>query len=468
MCELYKYSLSSHILSFIHLGVLAYGGPRKPAGLAVSLYFIGIVVIGNYVLLNVFLAIAVDNLTEADIMAADDCDAEEGANNAIEAVEAQTNPNLLQINGAPLEKSISIKSIKDIDEFYVAGSVPVEGGTAKPGENLLENLKNPGRMTGNIAGGEGSEMLPVTTLFCLPPTSSIRVYLHMVVASKWFDPFILGCILVSSLWLAFEDTVDENALANTILMYADFVFTPIFFIEVVLKIMNYGLLLHKGAYLRDPWNVIDAIVVAAAVTSLILSNIDAPRSTKKVVKILKLLRVLRPLKSVNKSKKLKAVFQCMIYSVKNVFNIFVITIMFLFVFAAMGVQLFNGQFSSCTDPSKVRKEDCVGRFITFKDYNYYQPIEKERVWNNQQWNFDNVANGMLTLFTSSTGEGWPNVMFNAIDATGKKSFSDLRETSCMRSRETVTLVLLCISHSLSFVVWAKSVERTNMWSANVA
>jgi len=32
---------------------------------------------------------------------------------------------------------------------------------------------------------------------------------------------------------------------------------------------------------------------------------------------------------------------------------------------------------------------------------------KERSWGGQEYNFDNVFNAMLSLFTSSTGEGWP-------------------------------------------------------------
>ena len=44
------------------------------------------------------------------------------------------------------------------------------------------------------------------------------------------------------------------------------------------------------------------------------------------------------------------------------------------------------------------------------------PEEHDREWLVQDWNFDNLGNAMLTLFTSSTGEGWPNVMQAAIDA----------------------------------------------------
>ena len=52
-------------------GIMAYGGPKK-AGLIAALFFILWFIIGNYILLNVFLAIAVDSLSMGD-------DEEEGA-----------------------------------------------------------------------------------------------------------------------------------------------------------------------------------------------------------------------------------------------------------------------------------------------------------------------------------------------------------------------------------------------------
>ena len=37
-----------------------------------------------------------------------------------------------------------------------------------------------------------------------------------------------------------------------------------------LQIINYGVILHKGAYFRDEWNFIDALVVSCAIASLVL------------------------------------------------------------------------------------------------------------------------------------------------------------------------------------------------------
>ncbi|KAL7988267.1 hypothetical protein Chor_007186 [Crotalus horridus] len=48
-------------------GIMAYGGPYFP-GMLVCIYFIILFICGNYILLNVFLAIAVDNLADGDNM----------------------------------------------------------------------------------------------------------------------------------------------------------------------------------------------------------------------------------------------------------------------------------------------------------------------------------------------------------------------------------------------------------------
>eukprot|EP00794_Sanderia_malayensis_P006128 gene6128-6833_t len=398
-------------------GVIANGGPKKWDGLILSLYFVGLVIIGNYVLLNVFLAIAVDNLTQADLLGGDEDKEEEDREKHLEEVKTKLSPKPKRESKVDVDGKEG--GTKEDDAVAIKNEFVVPAVTnAKPGDNLLANLKNPERMEDNIPGGPGTEMLQVNTLFIFFPGNPIRKGLHMLVTSVWFDPFILICIIVSSGLLACENTVDESAKINKVLQYFDFIFTPIFAVEVLVKIINYGAVLHPGAYFRDAWNVMDALVVGSAIASLVLSNDEsASPESQKVVKVLRVLRVLRPLKAVNKSKKLKAVFQCMIFSLKNVINVLTITIMFLFVFSAMGVQLFAGKFFYCSDKSKMTKQECQGQFIVYTGFDYDSPNVMNRTWSKRDWNFDNVANAMATLFTSSTGEGWPAVMFNAIDAT---------------------------------------------------
>ena len=46
-----------------------------------------------------------------------------------------------------------------------------------------------------------------------------------------------------------------------------------------------------------------------------------------------------------------------------------------------------------------------GMFITYDEDG--EPSAEERVWENNKFNYDNVMQGMLTLFVVSTFEGWP-------------------------------------------------------------
>ncbi|XP_016121470.1 voltage-dependent L-type calcium channel subunit alpha-1F-like, partial [Sinocyclocheilus grahami] len=75
-----------------------------------------------------------------------------------------------------------------------------------------------------------------------------------------------------------------------------------------------------------------------------------------------------------------------------------------------------GRFYRCTDEAKHTPEECKGTFVVFKDGDMNHPMVRERVWENSDFNFDNVLMGMLALFTISTFEGWPQLLYKAIDA----------------------------------------------------
>lgn len=117
--------------------------------------------------------------------------------------------------------------------------------------------------------------------------------------------------------------------------------------------MVYGLVLHKGSFCRNAFNLLDILVVAVSLISFVLKS-DAI----SVVKILRVLRVLRPLRAINRAKGLKHVVQCVIVAVKTIGNIMLVTFMLQFMFAIIGVQLFKGTFFACNDVSKATESEC--------------------------------------------------------------------------------------------------------------
>lgn len=96
----------------------------------------------------------------------------------------------------------------------------------------------------------------------------IRRAAHWVVNLKYFDFFIMLVISMSSIALAAEDPVEENSQRNSVLNKLDYAFTGVFTIEMLLKVVDLGIILHPGSYLREFWNVMDAVVVICAAVSI--------------------------------------------------------------------------------------------------------------------------------------------------------------------------------------------------------
>uniref|UniRef100_A0A8C2DYB2 Voltage-dependent L-type calcium channel subunit alpha n=1 Tax=Cyprinus carpio TaxID=7962 RepID=A0A8C2DYB2_CYPCA len=247
--------------------------------------------------------------------------------------------------------------------------------------------------------------------FIFSPTNKFRVLCHKIVNHNIFTNLILFFILLSSISLAAEDPVNNDSFRNQILGYADYVFTGIFTIEIILKMTAYGAFLHKGSFCRNYFNILDLVVVSV---SLISSGIQS--SAINVVKILRVLRVLRPLRAINRAKGLKHVVQCVFVAIRTIGNIVIVTTLLQFMFACIGVQLFKGKFFYCTDTSKQTQAECRGSYILYKDGNVGKPEKAQRSWENSDFNFDNVLQGMMALFAVSTFEGWPGLLYRAIDS----------------------------------------------------
>jgi hypothetical protein len=62
----------------------------------------------------------------------------------------------------------------------------------------------------------------------------------------------------------YEDR-NHTTTYNKILDYIDMAITCVFFLECIIKILAMGFVLHKHAYLREFWNIIDFIIVIGGI-----------------------------------------------------------------------------------------------------------------------------------------------------------------------------------------------------------
>uniref|UniRef100_G3S767 Voltage-dependent L-type calcium channel subunit alpha n=1 Tax=Gorilla gorilla gorilla TaxID=9595 RepID=G3S767_GORGO len=393
--------------SMMYNGIMAYGGPSYP-GMLVCIYFIILFVCGNYILLNVFLAIAVDNLAEAEsLTSAQKAKAEEKKRRKMskglpDKSEEEKSTMAKKLEQKPKGEGIPTTAKLKIDEFesnvnevkdpYPSADFPGDDEEDEP-EIPLSPRPRP---LAELQLKEKAVPIPeASSFFIFSPTNKIRVLCHRIVNATWFTNFILLFILLSSAALAAEDPIRADSMRNQILKHFDIGFTSVFTVEIVLKMTTYGAFLHKGSFCP-----------AARASPGAIS----------VVKILRVLRVLRPLRAINRAKGLKHVVQCMFVAISTIGNIVLVTTLLQFMFACIGVQLFKGKFFRCTDLSKMTEEECRGYYYVYKDGDPTQIELHHREWVHSDFHFDNVLSAMMSLFTVSTFEGWPQLLYKAIDS----------------------------------------------------
>uniref|UniRef100_A0A8C4YF43 Voltage-dependent L-type calcium channel subunit alpha n=1 Tax=Gopherus evgoodei TaxID=1825980 RepID=A0A8C4YF43_9SAUR len=398
--------------SVMYDGIMAYGGPSFP-GMLVCIYFIILFICGNYILLNVFLAIAVDNLADAESLTS--AQKEEEEEKERKKLARTASPEKKQEIEKPAveeetkEEKIELKSITADGESPPTTKINVDDyqtneneeknpypTTEAPGEEEEEEPEMPvgprPRPMSELHLKEKAVPMPdASAFFIFSPTNRFRLHCHRIVNDNIFTNLILFFILLSSISLAAEDPVKHYSFRNQILGNADYVFTSIFTLEIILKMTAYGAFLHKGSFCRNYFNILDLLVVSVSLISFGIQS-----SAINVVKILRVLRVLRPLRAINRAKGLKHVVQCVFVAIRTIGNIVIVTTLLQFMFACIGGKLY-----SCSDSSKQTEAECRGHYIWYKDGEVTQPMIQSRNWENSKFNFDNVLTAMMALFTAA-------------------------------------------------------------------
>ncbi|KAL3318747.1 hypothetical protein Ciccas_002588, partial [Cichlidogyrus casuarinus] len=410
----------------------------------ICLYYVLLFICGNYILLNVFLAIAVDNLADTGGGEGE----KEEPNKSEEASQAEAK------YGAVKTKKDEFTNVNAMLDQLNLDPIEEEEGNADEAKKEEEDEDKAGQdeVAIPLPGHEeelNSKIKPIpeaSSFFIFSTTNPVRRFCHYLCNHPYFGNIILLCILVSSAMLAAEDPLKADSHQNKILNYFDIFFTSVFTIEIILKMITDGCFLHKGAFCRNPNNILDLFVV---ILSIVSSKLVGEKFS--AMKILRVSRVLRPLRAINRAKGLKGfqdsnlvasfvtvaghrdftsrsdvpfhglgmtwrVVQCVVVAVKSIGNIMLVTFLLEFMFGVIGVQLFKGKFWKCSDPSKLTRPDCQGYIIEYQDSDMQRPKVSPRQWTLDALNYDHVGNAMLTLFVVSTFEGWPDLLYNSIDS----------------------------------------------------
>eukprot|EP00794_Sanderia_malayensis_P006217 gene6217-6933_t len=407
----------------MYVGIQSWGGIKDPSSIIAIIYFVALVIVGNYILLNVFLAIAVDNLADAENMTKYD---EEKRKKKDAKLLKKLQRKKMDSFDSEGKKELA-ELVQDGDKDTVNSNTDIEQGrraksgairqmgettsTEDYGSASAEARIRPLRLSElNLLKEIPDPMPEESAFFIFTAENKIRQLCYRLAVNKIFINLILVMIIMSSIALAAEDPLNRDKLRNKILDYLDIIFTAAFTFEMI----AFGVFLHKRSFCRSFFNLLDLIIVAVSWAAIM-----AKGSAISVVRILRVLRVLRPLRAINRAKGLKHVVQCVFLAIKSIGNIMIVTLLFQFLFAVIGIQLFKGTFFYCTDHSKWTAEKCKGQYFTYPSNDLSNPVVANREWKRRMFNFDNVFQAYLSLFVVMTFEGWPGILEHSIDSTSE-------------------------------------------------
>uniref|UniRef100_A0A4W4FUA4 Sodium channel protein n=1 Tax=Electrophorus electricus TaxID=8005 RepID=A0A4W4FUA4_ELEEL len=239
---------------------------------------------------------------------------------------------------------------------------------------------------------------------------NFRKTCFIIVEHNYFETFIIFMILLSSGALAFEDVyIEQRRVIKIILEYADQVFTYIFVVEMLLKWVAYGF----KVYFTNAWCWLDFLIVDVSLISFTANILGY--SDLGPIKSLRTLRALRPLRALSRFEGMRVVVNALVGAIPSIFNVMLVCLIFWLIFSIMGVNLFAGKFYYCINTTSEEvflidevnnKSDCLTLIQANSDVR----------WMNTKVNYDNVGMGYLSLLQVSTFKGWMDIMYAAVDS----------------------------------------------------
>ncbi|XP_077873652.1 sodium channel protein type 9 subunit alpha isoform X3 [Ictidomys tridecemlineatus] len=133
------------------------------------------------------------------------------------------------------------------------------------------------------------------------------------------------------------------------------------------------------------------------------------------IKSLRTLRALRPLRALSRFEGMRVVVNALIGAIPSIMNVLLVCLIFWLIFSIMGVNLFAGKFYECvntTDGTRFPQNQVENRSECFALMNGSTNVR----WKNLKVNFDNVGLGYLSLLQVATFKGWMDIMYAAVDS----------------------------------------------------
>lgn len=193
--------------------------------------------------------------------------------------------------------------------------------------------------------------------------------------------------------------------------YLDIGFICIFSLEFLVKTIADGVLYTPNAYLRNPWNIIDFVVLI----SMWINFIAYIKNNGNLSRIFRGLTALRALRCLTISNMARQTFNMVVFDgIKKIFEATFISLTLLFPFTIWGMNIFRGRLGTCSD-SNLGRSDCYNEFTNTV---FQWDIMMPRVYQQPYLYLDSFGSALRSMYEIVSLEGWVDLLENMMNSTG--------------------------------------------------
>jgi voltage-dependent calcium channel T type alpha-1G len=107
-----------------------------------------------------------------------------------------------------------------------------------------------------------------------------------------------------------------------------------------MKIIAFGFLLNdESSYLRNPWNLIDFLIILLSIVAI------SPLANS--LQVFKMFRILRAVRLISRAEGLRIGLQALVQAIPNVLRIVMIMVLFFLIFGIIAISYFKGRYYDC-------------------------------------------------------------------------------------------------------------------------
>ena len=218
----------------------------------------------------------------------------------------------------------------------------------------------------------------------------VKAFSKKLTEAKWFDLSITTIIIINSLLIGVETYV-----TNDIITLIQNVILGIFTLEIILRFIAADSIKE---FFKGGWNNFDLILV---LIGYIPTSMIANASMLMALRVLRVFRVLRLLRA---AKEIKIMITVLIKSMSALFYNIVLFVIFVYLFAIIGVSVFL-----LPEPSSLNLEQ-VAKYEQLMQVAPNAPTCTPDP-------YGTLDEAMFTLFRALTGEDWTDLRYNLVVAS---------------------------------------------------